>query len=47
MTPPTPTISVVIPCYNGAKFLRETLDSVMAQTLPPAVNRHGPKVKGN
>jgi hypothetical protein len=30
----SPTISVVIPCYNGTKFLRETLDSVLAQTLP-------------
>lgn len=29
-----PTVSVVIPCYNGAKFLRETLDSVLSQTYP-------------
>lgn len=29
-----PTISVVIPCYNGARFLRETLESVRAQTYP-------------
>lgn len=29
-----PTYSVVIPCYNGARFLRETLDSVLAQTAP-------------
>jgi len=29
---PAPSISVVMPCYNGAKFLRETLDSVRAQT---------------
>ncbi len=28
------TISVVIPCYNGAKYLRETLDSVLVQTHP-------------
>ena len=26
------TVSVVIPCYNGAAFLRETLESAMAQT---------------
>lgn len=30
----SPTVSVVIPCYNGAAFLRETLDSVLAQTHP-------------
>lgn len=29
------SISVVIPCYNAAPFLRETLDSVTAQTSPP------------
>jgi glycosyltransferase involved in cell wall biosynthesis len=27
-------ISVVIPCYNGARFLRETLESVARQTYP-------------
>lgn len=30
----TPTISVVIPCYNAAPFLRETIDSVLNQTRP-------------
>jgi len=29
-----PTVSVVIPCYNAAPFLRETLDSVLSQTQP-------------
>jgi glycosyltransferase involved in cell wall biosynthesis len=28
------TVSVVIPCYNGAKFLREALESVLGQTHP-------------
>ncbi len=30
-----PTYSVVIPCYNAEPFLRETLESVLAQTLSP------------
>lgn len=29
------TVSVVIPCYNAAPFLRETLDSVLGQTHQP------------
>jgi glycosyltransferase involved in cell wall biosynthesis len=28
-------ITVVIPAYNAAKFIGETLDTVLAQTLPP------------
>src|SRR5258708_4350216 len=27
--------SVVIPAYNHARFLRETIESVLVQTLPP------------
>ena len=28
------SISVVIPCYNAAAFLREAIDSALAQTRP-------------
>lgn len=28
-------ISIVTPCYNGARFLRETIESVLKQTRPP------------
>jgi glycosyltransferase involved in cell wall biosynthesis len=29
-----PTISVIIPCYNGERFLRRAIDSVRAQRYP-------------
>src|SRR2546425_10794533 len=29
---PSPKVSVVIPVYNGGPFLRESLDSILAQT---------------
>lgn len=32
---PAPTVSVVIPCLNGAGFLAETLASLLAQSRPP------------
>ncbi|PXA86170.1 glycosyl transferase family 2 [Nostoc sp. 3335mG] len=34
MTAEAPTISVVMAAYNGAAFIRETIASVLAQTLP-------------
>ena len=30
----TPVVSVVIPCHNSTAFLAETVESVLAQTLP-------------
>jgi len=34
-SPKRATVTVVIPAYNAAEFLAETLDSVLAQTYPP------------
>ncbi|HTB82509.1 MAG TPA: glycosyltransferase family A protein [Candidatus Sulfotelmatobacter sp.] len=33
---PTPRIAIIIPAFNAAAYIAETLDSVLAQTLPPA-----------
>ncbi|MGC9524185.1 MAG: glycosyltransferase [Limnospira sp.] len=32
-TPTTPQISIIIPCYNQANYLREAVDSLLAQTI--------------
>lgn len=29
------TISVIVPCYNGERFLAEAIDSILGQTRPP------------
>src|SRR5689334_22259492 len=30
----TPRVSVVVPVWNGERFLRESLDSILLQTFP-------------
>ena len=34
--PNTDSVSVIIPVYNGAKFIAETLESILGQTVRPA-----------
>lgn len=33
---PENSVSVIMPVYNGEKFIAETLDSILGQTVPPA-----------
>ena len=33
---PRPSIAAIIPLYNGARYIEETLTSVLHQTVPPA-----------
>ncbi len=35
MTHRPASISIIVPCYNGALHLRETLESALTQTMPP------------
>lgn len=33
-SPPSASVAVIVPCYNGAHYLGEALNSVLAQTHP-------------
>ncbi|HYV35949.1 MAG TPA: glycosyltransferase [Gemmataceae bacterium] len=35
MTEKQTTVSIIVPCYNGARFLHATLESAVSQTRPP------------
>src|SRR5580704_8461828 len=35
IVPMPASISCIVPVYNGARFLAEALESILAQTLPP------------
>jgi glycosyltransferase involved in cell wall biosynthesis len=33
---PSNSVSVIMPVYNGAKFIAQTLETILNQTVPPA-----------
>jgi glycosyltransferase involved in cell wall biosynthesis len=35
MTDTRPSVSIITPCYNGSRFLKQTIASVVSQTLAP------------
>ena len=32
---PSNSVSVIVPVYNGARFIAQTLDTILNQTAPP------------